>query len=171
VPLHEAADFDENGRQLHGQLLKTIRSAAFAEEGEEGEHASAARASSTEAVEELGRLREAQAASSQSTASAVLADPAQPAMIPAGVPKLPARFQPTEQIRELTRLVLSTATRDLNLLCVSNANIRITVHSALRTTTPYCANVRWVSIIANVPVLHSDGVPGASVPGILPVYK
>ena len=30
--------------------------------------------------------------------------------------------------------------------------------------------VWWVSIIANVPFLHSDEVPGASVRGILPVY-
>eukprot|EP01051_Picozoa_sp_SAG22_P004182 SAG22_NODE_218_length_14885_cov_24.733699_3_plen_893_part_00 len=112
VPLHEEADFEQNVRQLHTQLLKTIgSSAAFA--AEDGDTVAAV-ASSTEAIEELERLREEQAASSsQSTVSAALADPSQPANIPAGVPKLPVRFQATEQIRELTRLVLSGSRSDM----------------------------------------------------------
>eukprot|EP01051_Picozoa_sp_SAG22_P004184 SAG22_NODE_218_length_14885_cov_24.733699_5_plen_1447_part_00 len=112
VPLHEEADFEQNVRQLHTQLLKTIgSSAAFA--AEDGDTVAAV-ASSTEAIEELERLREEQAApSSQSTVSAALADPSQPANIPAGVPKLPVRFQATEQIRELTRLVLSESRSDM----------------------------------------------------------
>ena len=43
----------------------------------------------------------------------MLADPSQPATIPAGVPKLPAKFQSTEQIEELTRLVLSPTAADM----------------------------------------------------------
>ena len=43
----------------------------------------------------------------------ILADPSQPAMIPAGVPKLPEKFQTTEQISELTQLVLSTSAANL----------------------------------------------------------
>ena len=42
-----------------------------------------------------------------------MADVTQPATIPAGVPKLPSRFQSTEQIRELTRIVLSTSAHDM----------------------------------------------------------
>ena len=117
VPLHEEADFDDNVLQLHGQLMKIIKNSADASgEDEDEDGLNAATASSTEAIEELGRLREAQeaAASSQSTVvAAPPADTSQPATIPAGVPKLPVRFQATEQIRELTRLVLSTSERDL----------------------------------------------------------
>ena len=97
----------------HGQLLKAIRnSAAFIEE--EDEDASTA-AASTEAIEELRRLRETQVAVLQNgtVAQVTPADPTQPATIPAGVPKLPARFQSTEQIRELTRLVLSTSASEM----------------------------------------------------------
>jgi hypothetical protein len=64
-----------------------------------------------EAKEELERLRETQEAA-QSTVAMVLADPTQPATIPAGVPKLPARFHPTSEIQTLTRLVLSTSRTD-----------------------------------------------------------
>ena len=113
VPLHEEADFETNVRQLHGQLMKTT--AAFDLEDPEEDDLAMASASSSEAVEELERLREAQVVSSQSTAAAVLADPTQPATMPAGVPKLPGRFQSTEQIRELTRLVLSTTEEDLSM--------------------------------------------------------
>ena len=35
--------------------------------------------------------------------------------------------------------------------------------------TVLVGRVRWVSKITNVPVLYSDKIPGASVPGILPV--
>ena len=117
VPLYEDANFETNVRQLHGQLMKTIAgsSAAFADEDEESEDAIAVMASSTEAIEELERLREAQVVASQRMVAAVMADPTQPATIPAGVPKLPARFQSTEQIRELTRLVLSTSEDDLSM--------------------------------------------------------
>ena len=72
-------------------------------------------AASTEAIEELRRLRETQVAVLQNgtVAQVTPADPTQPATIPAGVPKLPARFQSTEQIRELTRLVLSTSASEM----------------------------------------------------------
>ena len=74
-------------------------------------------ASASEAKEELERLREdlEAKAESQAAGAAVLADPSEPATIPAGVPKLPSRFQSTEQIRELTRLVLSTSASDLRM--------------------------------------------------------
>ena len=64
-----------------------------------------------EAKEELERLRESQTAA-QSTSSLMLADPSQAAMIPAGVPKLPARFHDTREIQTLTRAVLSTSDAD-----------------------------------------------------------
>ena len=43
----------------------------------------------------------------------MLAAPSEPATLPVGVPQLPAMFQKTEQISELTRLVLSTAASDM----------------------------------------------------------
>ena len=108
VPLYEERDFEVNVRQLHGQLMKTIRNAAAAEEeDEEGEdEEEEGMVTAAAAIEELERLREAQTASRNRSVS-VLADPSGLATIPAGVPKLPARFQTTEQIRELARLVLS----------------------------------------------------------------
>ena len=109
VPLHEEASFEENVRMLHGQLLKIV--------GEDGADVDAAEESDSlvlphEAKEELERLRESHEAA-QSTVSMVLADPTQPATIPAGVPKLPARFHATREIQTLTRLVLSTSPSDM----------------------------------------------------------
>ena len=65
---------------------------------------------------ELERLRAQLAvhdAAGSGRYTAILADPSQPAMIPAGVPKLPEKFHTTQQIGELTRLVLSTSVADL----------------------------------------------------------
>ena len=45
--------------------------------------------------------------------SLLAADPTQPAPLSAGVPKLPPQFRTTDQIRHLTRLVLSTSPADL----------------------------------------------------------
>eukprot|EP01052_Picozoa_sp_SAG31_P018719 SAG31_NODE_1338_length_8731_cov_14.189643_1_plen_1748_part_10 len=65
---------------------------------------------------ELERLRAQLAvydAAGSGGSTAILADPSQPAMIPAGVPKLPEKFQTTQQIGELTQLVLSASEADL----------------------------------------------------------
>eukprot|EP01049_Picozoa_sp_SAG25_P003137 SAG25_NODE_176_length_12787_cov_14.980060_2_plen_1127_part_00 len=66
-----------------------------------------------EATEELVRLRDDLVVTREKTSEFVMADVTQPATIPAGVPKLPSRFQSTEQIRELTRIVLSTSAQDM----------------------------------------------------------
>ena len=113
VPLFEDANFAENVRQLHGQIVKVV-GAGLAEELEE---VSEAVASPSEAIEELERLREDLDSKMEAVASGGgktgLADPSQPAIIPAGVPKLPAKFQPTQPIKELIRLVLSTEASDM----------------------------------------------------------
>ena len=69
-----------------------------------------------EAKEELERLRNNLVPKTDIKAGvAVLADPSLPATLPAGVPKLPAMFQSTAQIAELTRLVLSTDAADTKM--------------------------------------------------------
>ena len=106
------ADFEENVGQLHGQIQKVVGAAGLDAGGDSDEGV----VSALEAKEELERLREdlVSKASLQSAAAVtVLSDPDQPAMIPAGVPKLPGRFQPTGQIQELTRLVMSTTPADI----------------------------------------------------------
>jgi hypothetical protein len=110
TPLTDPATFDENVRQLQGQIEK-VTGVAEHEEVSSDE----AVASSSEAKEELERLRDDLAPRSVSASAAVLADPLQPATLPAGVPKLPAKFQTTEQIAELTRLVLSTTAADMSM--------------------------------------------------------
>jgi hypothetical protein len=102
TPLHQEADFEENVRQLHGQVIK------FIGETDQSDIDSLDVDWVDEAKEELERLRETQTVA-QSTVSMVLADPSQPATIPAGVPKLPARFHATSEIDYLSRLVLSTS--------------------------------------------------------------
>lgn len=113
VELSDESQFDENVRQLHAQIQGVVGAAmADAEEvSDEGI------ASATEAQEELARLREnlETKVESQAAAVAALADPSKPATLPAGVPHLPARFRATEQIHELTRLVLSTSTSDMRM--------------------------------------------------------
>ena len=101
----DPAGFDENVRQLHGQIQK-VTVAAVAEGLDD------VTATATEVKEELERLRDDLTSTAESGV-AVLADLSQPATIPAGVPKLPPRFQTTEQTRELTRLVLSTSVSDM----------------------------------------------------------
>ena len=110
TPLHEAANFEENVRQLHGQVLKSIggNDGSLANDGDVSADIGS---SSQEAKEELERLRESQEAA-QSSVAMVLADPAQPATIPAGVPKLPPCFHATSEIQTLTRLVLSISGSD-----------------------------------------------------------
>jgi hypothetical protein len=114
TPLSDESQFEGNIHQLHGQIQKMIGTHAVATEGL-SDLADETAASPSEAKEELERLRDDlhSKTDSQSAVAAVLADPSQPATIPAGVPKLPARFQSTEQIQELTRLVLSTSASDL----------------------------------------------------------
>jgi hypothetical protein len=116
TPLHDAADFKENVRLLYGQLVKVIGTgdgdAHHTGADDDDRLSSELIPSHDEAKEELERLRESQAAS-QSTVSVVLADPSAPATIPAGVPKLPARFHATSEIQTLTRLVLSTSRADM----------------------------------------------------------
>ena len=112
VRLSDESQFEENIRQLYGQIQGMVGAALAIEEvSDEGV------ASASEAKEELERLREdlEAKAESQAAGAAVLADPSEPATIPAGVPKLPSRFQSTEQIRELTRLVLSTSASDMRM--------------------------------------------------------
>eukprot|EP01048_Picozoa_sp_COSAG05_P015614 COSAG05_NODE_1900_length_3858_cov_2.298218_1_plen_899_part_10 len=111
TPLYDEATFENNVQMLHGQLVKVIGRHAVELEGEVGLDLAV---TVSEAHEELERLREEVAAAGTQAhgtvpTAAMMSDPSQPATIPAGVPKLPARFQPTEQILELTRLVLSTA--------------------------------------------------------------
>ena len=107
--LSDESQFEENIRQLHGQIQKVIGAVVPEDLGVTDEGA----ATASEAKEELERLRDDLVSKDDAGSAAVLADPSQPATVPAGVPKLPPKFQSTEQIRELTRLVLSTAARDM----------------------------------------------------------
>ena len=107
--LSDESEFEDNVRQLHGQLQGVIGASPtpaldMADEGI---------ATASEAKEELERLREDLVSKDNTSNAAVLADPSQPATIPAGVPKLPPKFQTTEQIEELTRLVLSASASDM----------------------------------------------------------
>ena len=109
VRLSDESQFEDNIRQLYGQIQGMAGATVEIEEANDEGVATAA-----EAKEELARLRDDLEAKAESqTIAAVLADPSQPATIPAGVPKLPPRFETTDQIRELTRLVLSTSASDM----------------------------------------------------------
>ena len=108
--LSDESAFDDNVRQLHGQIQQIVGATPDIEEASDE-----AVASPTEAKEELARLREDLDAKAESQATPVLADPSLPATILAGVPKLPPKFQTTEQIEELTRLVLSTDASDMSM--------------------------------------------------------
>jgi hypothetical protein len=111
----DESGFENNVRQLHVQIVKVTGAVVPADldvvETDEGA------ASPTEAKEELKRLRDLlqEKENSRDAATSALADPSQPAMLPAGVPTLPTKFQSTEQIRELARLVLSTAAADTRM--------------------------------------------------------
>eukprot|EP01047_Picozoa_sp_COSAG01_P057792 COSAG01_NODE_6725_length_3527_cov_1.558051_2_plen_237_part_00 len=112
--LTNSSTFEADVRSLHGQIQKAI--GAVAEHREDViEEVCDGATSPSEAKEELFRLRDTlEEPSRQATVlQGVMADPSQPATIPAGVPKLPARFQETQQIKELTRLVLSTSREDM----------------------------------------------------------
>jgi hypothetical protein len=111
--LHDESSFEENIRQLQGQIQKVIGAVGLSADLEE--LVDEAVASPTEAKEELERLRDDLAPKTAESMTAVLADPSQPATMPAGVPKLPGQFQTTEQIRELARLVLSTSSADMRM--------------------------------------------------------
>jgi hypothetical protein len=111
--LHDESSFEENIRQLQGQIQKVIGAVGLSADLEE--LVDEAVASPTEAKEELERLRDDLTPKTAESMTAVLADPSQPATMPAGVPKLPGQFQTTEQIRELARLVLSTSSADMRM--------------------------------------------------------
>ena len=107
--LSSESEFEASVRQLHGQIQQALGAAVL----EELEVTAESAASPSEAKEELERLRDDLAPLSDAASAPALADPSEPATIPAGVPKLPAKFQTTEQIQELTRLVLSTSASDM----------------------------------------------------------
>ena len=108
--LSDESQFEDNVRQLHGQVQKVIGATHQLEDvSDEGT------ATANEAKEELERLREDLVSKADAASTAVLADPSKPATIPAGVPKLPPKFQTTEQIQEITRLVLSTGASDMTM--------------------------------------------------------
>jgi hypothetical protein len=107
--LSSESEFEASVRQLHGQIQQALGAAVL----EELEVTAESAASPSEAKEELERLRDDLAPLSDAASAPALADPSEPATIPAGVPKLPAKFQTTEQIQQLTRLVLSTSASDM----------------------------------------------------------
>ena len=117
--MYEDLNFEENVRGLCGQIREKLLLMAsdveqMAADASLHEEQLASR-SEAEAKEELERLRADihVAPAAKSSGLSLLADPSQLATIPAGVPKLPTRFQPTTQIRQLTELVLSTKARDM----------------------------------------------------------
>ena len=136
IQMTDESKFDENVRQLHGQIQKLDRSQELLEASSD----EAGGTSSSEAKEELERLRDdlvQTTAESSTVQAAALADPSQPATIPAGVPKLPLRYRATEQIRALKRLVLSTAT--------SSASD----HLAMPHRVGFFGALSWCSCLAN----------------------
>lgn len=127
TPMHDEATFESNVRVLHGQIEQLQRQSSVSA-GDMGDDADECVAPTTvlhEATEELARLRNdlvpvtagarPGGGGGGGTAEFVTADATQPATIPAGVPKLPVRFQSSEQIRTLTDLVLSTDSSDMAL--------------------------------------------------------
>jgi hypothetical protein len=110
VAMHDPGAFERDVQSLHGQILNVIHSMEAQSE------LAGLGAAQEDSKEELERLREEVAVSQKAQSSAavqVFSDPSQPATIPAGVPKLPARFHPTEQIHELIDIVLSTSREDM----------------------------------------------------------
>jgi hypothetical protein len=111
IPLHDESSFDTNVKSLQAQVQMlvgntTVDVRTLTEEGI---------VDAAEAKEELARLRDdlVQSKPGQQALVVAVTDPSQPAAVPAGVPQLPPRFQSTEQIHELTRLVLSTSEADI----------------------------------------------------------
>ena len=114
IKLADESSFEETVRsQLYGQIQTVIGAGLSLGDNDEVTEVTEV----TEVKEELERLRDALVprADSQSAVATtlVMSDPTMPAAIPAGVPKLPARFQTTAHIRELTRLCLSTEAADI----------------------------------------------------------
>jgi hypothetical protein len=108
--LFDDASFESDVRMLHGQIEQMLGQSLPDDDFDE---ISLDRPTSSEATEELVRLRDDLTATPHRAVEFAMADASEPANIPAGVPKLPARFQPTDKIRELTRLVLSTSDSDM----------------------------------------------------------
>eukprot|EP01045_Picozoa_sp_COSAG04_P031121 COSAG04_NODE_5644_length_1542_cov_0.813583_2_plen_220_part_01 len=110
--LVDDSSFEENVRAVQAQVQNMIGDQLLQGDDEE-ESLDDIEVSPSEAKEELDRLRDDLVSKTETASVAVLADPSQPATLPAGVPKLPTMFQDTEQIMELTRLVLSTSAEDM----------------------------------------------------------
>ena len=117
--LCDESEFDSSIRSLVEQIKGAVPGSGVSEDDDEEDDSPVATDAGAELRAELDRLRDVLAAKeeSQTAGGPVLADPSQPAMIPAGVPHLPqaAAYQATEQIKELTRLVLSTAASDMRM--------------------------------------------------------
>ena len=112
--LSDESQFEDSVRQLHGQIQRVLMDQPQDDTTVETDDEEVLDVSLGEAAEELHRLRDTlQEPQAQSSAAPVLADPSQPASLPAGVPSLPPKFQTTQQIEELTQLVLSTCAGDL----------------------------------------------------------
>ncbi|MEC9396791.1 MAG: NB-ARC domain-containing protein, partial [Myxococcota bacterium] len=111
--LKDDSSFEENVRQLQSQIHQMIGDQL--QDDDEEESLDDIEVSPSEAKEELDRLRDDLVSKTETASVAVLADPSEPATLPAGVPKLPTMFQDTEQITELTRLVLSTTASDMRM--------------------------------------------------------
>lgn len=112
--LYDESTFDDNVQAVRGQIQQIMESDSV--EDNSAENVEDGSLSPNEATEELARLRDDLTVTSQTHTSApaiVSHDPLHPATLSAGVPKLPPRFRATEQIEELTRLVLSTSATDL----------------------------------------------------------
>eukprot|EP01047_Picozoa_sp_COSAG01_P022627 COSAG01_NODE_1350_length_10605_cov_43.649743_2_plen_453_part_00 len=112
TPMHDEQSFEYNVKLLHGQIEAAVQQQSVSSDAA-GDNDEFATATVHEATEELARLRDDLVVPTKQAEEFVMADKNKPAAIPAGVPKLPSRFQSTEQIRELTRIVLSTSDSDM----------------------------------------------------------
>jgi hypothetical protein len=115
TPLHDLACFEANVHALHAQIEQVLRQSLPDDLDEMGAGQSAPPPTSNEATEELVRLRDDLVAVPRRSLEFTMSDASQPATIPAGVPKLPIKFQSTEKIRLLTQLVLSTSDADMSM--------------------------------------------------------
>ena len=146
-------------RVLHGQIeqLQRQSSVSAGDMGDDDDECVAPTTVLHEATEELARLRNdlvpvtagARPGGGGGTAEFVTADATQPATIPAGVPKLPVRFQSSEQIRTLTDLVLSTDSSEMALSRVGFFGMGgacRTFGIRLRACVPWsCAQRAWLT--------------------------
>ena len=105
---------DDSVEQLAAQIQMTVGEQLQDEElHEDHGDVSSMAASISEAKEELSRLRDALSSTAAVATAVSRPGTAQPALLPAGVPRLPSGFVTTDPIRQLTHLVLSTSPADL----------------------------------------------------------